>query len=244
MVMGDKTDTFLFVACSESYKRELDADESIWRTLPFFVALVGLAITVLPPTYRAAIALRLLWWRIPALGFLTLAVVAFGVAIVLFWRVIKLRDYRYPPVDTKIVDYARQLDEFYGAKRLSAAARDEATRDDLRKFLTDEFAAAVAQNRKNNTDKIAARSLVLLAAVFRLPLGVRVRSDYLGGRSVRMTEVERSKLMATQHRSATGAKRQSVKGKLKPKPPQHEVVRDGASVGRLLHFIRSGTLSQ
>ncbi|MFX6218419.1 hypothetical protein ABTF55_21720, partial [Acinetobacter baumannii] len=57
-----KTDEYLSALFADSYKRELDADEAIWRSLPFFAAILGLAVAVLPSIYRSAFSVRGLGW--------------------------------------------------------------------------------------------------------------------------------------------------------------------------------------
>ncbi|WP_010216059.1 hypothetical protein [Sphingomonas sp. PAMC 26621] len=60
----EQTDAYLAALFGDSYKRELDADEAIWRSLPFFAAILGIAVAVLPAVYRAARAVRGLEWAI------------------------------------------------------------------------------------------------------------------------------------------------------------------------------------
>ena len=53
-MIGPGTEKQLTAQFDASFKREIDADEAIWRSLPFFGALLALAVTVLPTICRAA----------------------------------------------------------------------------------------------------------------------------------------------------------------------------------------------
>lgn len=162
---GIKTQEFLAATFADSFKREVDADEAVWRTLPFFGALIALAVAVLPPIYRSVATLQMREWRIAAYFLLGLSLLSFAVAAVWFWQVVRIRAYRYPASDARILEYAAQLDRYYGEKGKRPAERDEAVRDDLRAFLIEEFSGATTNNRSNNAVKVGARSKVLLFAM-------------------------------------------------------------------------------
>lgn len=157
-----KTDEYLSALFADSYKRELDADEAIWRSLPFFAAILGLAVAVLPSIYRSAFSVRDPGWTIAVVFLLVGSVGCFVIAGRWFWDVIRLRDYRYPPNDVEILDYAQTLGTFYQDIGKKAVERDGLVRDDLRTLMIGEFADAATRNRRNNVAKAKARSQVLL----------------------------------------------------------------------------------
>ncbi len=149
--MGVKTDEYLASIFTDSFKREVDADESVWRSLPFFAAVLGLALAVLPSIYRTLADLEALGWKIAAYGLFAMALPAFGIAGFWFWQIVRLRQYRYPPYDDELLAYSEELQRFYDGKTLSPTKRDEAVREDLRQLVLRELAGATANNRRNNS---------------------------------------------------------------------------------------------
>ena len=101
-------------------------------------------------------------WTIAVAVLLVGALVCFVVAGRWFWDVIRLREYRYPPSDVEILDYAQTLGTFYQDIGKKALERDGLIRDDLRTLMIAELADAATSNRRNNVAKARARSQVLL----------------------------------------------------------------------------------
>lgn len=164
-MIGAKTEEYLAGLFADSYKRELDADEAIWRSLPLFAAILGLAVAILPTVYRSA---QLVADASPR------AIVTIGLIVALglfaggarwFWAVIRPRDYRYPPTDEDIHDYAHSLAAFHADAGEDADSRDERTRNELRAFVLDQFALATTQNRSHNFARAQARTQVLLFVI-------------------------------------------------------------------------------
>jgi len=163
--MGVKTDEYLSAIFADSFKREVEADESVWRSLPFFAAVLGLALAILPSIYRALVVVDRLGWKVAAYSLFAMALLDFGLAGYWFWQIVRLRQYRYPPYDDELLAYAQQLQAFYEDGDLTSVERDEAVREDVRQPVLRELAGATANNRRNNAAKANARSRVLLFVV-------------------------------------------------------------------------------
>lgn len=162
--MGTKTDEYLASLLADSFKREVDSDEAVWRSLPFFGAMLGLAIALLPQIYRSAVGTAGLGWTIPIYALLAVSILLFAIAAGWFWAVIRPRKYRYPPPDLSILEYTQALRAFYRAEG-NDEDQDEKVRDELRAFVLHEFAHTTTHNRRNNNAKLRARSQVLLFAM-------------------------------------------------------------------------------
>lgn len=163
-MMGAKTEEYLAALFNDSYKRELDADEAIWRSLPLFAAMLGLAVAILPSVYRSAQAVQGSSARILLAILLAMSMLSFLVGARWFWAVIRPRDYRYPPADAEIHNYAESLAAFYAAENdpPEPGLRDERVRNEVRGFLLDQVAQATTQNRHHNVARAKARTQVLL----------------------------------------------------------------------------------
>lgn len=181
--MKEKTATLLHAHVADSFKREADADEAIWRSLPFFAAITVLGVAVLPSVFSSVAESPTGWARIVGWGFFSCCMAAFGIAGSWFWRVIKLREYVYPPNDAAILAYAEALSHFHESDGLSSERADAATVNDVRDFVLREFANATSNNRRNNSAKAAARSRVLLWVVVGFMLAFCSEATILIGRA-------------------------------------------------------------
>lgn len=163
-------DEYLEKTFSESFKRELDADENVARTLPFFAATVALAVNVF-----GYVGTQLHSLRMDAVGiaiYLLLGVGGICLAGTLWWLLVAVwpRYYRIPARETEFQDWAQELRKFYVAGGLSGAALDDAITADLRGRMIDEFAQATVHNRTNNARKNLARTQGLTLAVSALAI--------------------------------------------------------------------------
>lgn len=172
-----KPDEFLEGTFKDSFKRELEADENVARTLPFFAATLALAATlfryVLPqlPT--------------PTLGWISLTLhallVAGGVCLaVILWtlfQAVRVREYRIPPRETELATWQEELRAYYRGLKLAPATVEARVLADLRSRMILEYAEAAEHNRAANAPKIAARAfgftmLVVMLSIAFLMIGI------------------------------------------------------------------------
>lgn len=163
--MEPKTGDYLSSILTDSFKREVDLEESVWRSLPFFGAMLGLATVIAPPIFRAAIAIAGAVWSVPVNILLTLSFLCFVAAARSFWEVIRIRNYRYPPMDLDVLAYAAELHAVHRTSARSFVQQDEAVRDELRDFILREISSSTANNRVHNAARLRARSQALLLAM-------------------------------------------------------------------------------
>ena len=153
-----KADDYLEGVFKDAFKRELEVDENVARTLPFFAAtlalvvtLYGFATTKLPPLEWRLLSLLL------HLLLLTGAACLAGVVYNLF-QAVRVRVYRLPPKETELVTWAEGLRTFYAEQGLTPEASDEKVSGDLKSRLILEFAEGVEHNRAANIPKLKARA--------------------------------------------------------------------------------------
>lgn len=170
--MTPKTWDYLSSVVSDSFKREVDLDESVWRTLPFFVAAFGLAITLL--SYIAAAFDRLHAGWVVALTYLLFGVSlgAFAWAFRWFWSVVSARTYQYPPSDLDLLAYAAGLTKYHKETGLQGNALDGAVAEEMKVFVSGQLAAASGLNRVNNAIKVLARSQAILFLMIGFALAI------------------------------------------------------------------------
>jgi hypothetical protein len=187
--LGIDTVKYLGDLASESFKRQLELDESVWRSLPFvaatfaFVAtLVGKAALDVPP-WEAGLSGRI------ALVLLIGAVCSLAWTLRWFWVVLKPRQYEYPTPDHQVKRYAEEVWAFYAESGVEGSkALDEKTLMELRLFMIDQYGSASATNLGHNADKLKARTKVLLFMLLGFALAFACESTiflstHIGARS-------------------------------------------------------------
>jgi hypothetical protein len=152
---------FLHAHSQAGYDREIEANESIWRTLPLFAVLFGFAGTLLSFIATRAPEPDKGAWAYATYVLLLATTFVFGVALRFMWDVMKPRLHRYLPDDMKVREHASALTKFYLESGLSDGEAQRATRRDIHSYITEEFAAASAENQKHNQAKTYARGQTL-----------------------------------------------------------------------------------
>jgi 4-amino-4-deoxy-L-arabinose transferase-like glycosyltransferase len=153
-----KVNEYLESVFKDAFKRELEVDENVARTLPFFAAtlalvvtLYGYATTKLPPLELRPLNLLLHLLLVAGAGCLA------GVVYSLF-QAVRVREYRIPPKETEQIAWAESLRVFYSEQGLEVAAADEKVAGDLRNRMLVEFAEGAEHNRAANAPKLKARA--------------------------------------------------------------------------------------
>jgi hypothetical protein len=90
------------------YKKEIDQEENVWRSLPFFAATLGLEVAVLNGAVGAAPSMPLPWLAAFAIGVVLLAGSILLVLLHLF-RSIRRQEYQYLPAEQEILDWVRSF---------------------------------------------------------------------------------------------------------------------------------------
>jgi hypothetical protein len=153
-----KADEHLESVFKEAFKRELEVDENVARTLPFFAATLALVVTLYGyattklPAFELGV-LSLLLHLLLIAGAACLA----GVVYSLF-QAVRVREYRIPPKETEQITWAESLKSFYAEQGMNPAAVDEKVASDLRTRMLVEFAEGVEHNRAANAPKLKARA--------------------------------------------------------------------------------------
>jgi len=153
-----KADDYMEGVFKDAFKRELEVDENVARTLPFFAATLALVVTLYG---YATTKLPPLEWRFLSvlLHLLLLAGAACLAGVVLsLFQAVRARVYRLPPKETELVAWAAGLKAFYAEQGMSPEAADDKVAGDLRSRMIVEFAEGVEHNRAANVPKLKARA--------------------------------------------------------------------------------------
>jgi hypothetical protein len=172
-----KSDEYLEEVLKDAFERELDVDENVARTLPFFAASLALAATLYG--YIAAQMPPLAWTLLSVLLHVLL-VAAAACAAGLLWRlfqVVRVREYRIPPKETEQIEWAEALRGHFKTQQLTPATVEKKVVEELRKRMISEYAESALHNRAANAEKLKARAagftlFVVMLAIAFLMIGI------------------------------------------------------------------------
>jgi hypothetical protein len=160
------TTEYLEQLFSESFKRELDRDENAVRSIPLFGATLGLAASLfsyatprMPPFSGSPYSLFL--WAILLIGAGCL-----GVGVVWLVIAIRARHFVFPPKETDLLVFTRELKAHHRRSGRSPGKADALALAELREKMMEEFARTAVHNRENNFRRLRARTVgITLAAI-------------------------------------------------------------------------------
>ena len=151
---------------ADAYRKEIDQEENVWRSLPFFAATLALQVTALvqiidrfpnPATILGHVSNGLLGLAalldLIALGFLCLSI----------WP----RQFRYLASEPDLLDYAQELIRDEGAGKDDASQiKPESALTTLKWELARQYAVGADHNRQINKGRERWRNRAGLAIVF------------------------------------------------------------------------------
>jgi len=166
IVLCPETAKFLDEKAAESFKRQTDLEESIWRALPLFSggliaagAIISSIANSLPPLARSI-------FSVLAYASVTGALALFGLSIWWLWQVIKPREFEYLPDDTLVANFADHLTQFQSAQGLSGDALDQAVTAELRAYMRGAYVNSAKSTFGHNQARLSARSQVIVCLLW------------------------------------------------------------------------------
>ncbi len=166
---------------ADQYRKEIDQEENVWRSLPFFAATLALQSAALAQFRDQLFGLtgRLAWVASVLALFVTLATVTAPVFLALAIRWAK---FAYIASEPALLAYAQELEAAEQATS-SPAGEDAATV--LKRELVRQYAAATSNNRAINQRRVRHRTSAGMATLVSvlatiLLLAACIGSPYLG----------------------------------------------------------------
>lgn len=177
-----KPDEYLEGVFRDAFKRELESDENVARTLPFFAAALAFAATLynfifsrLPPLAWSpfSITLHLL------LGVASVCLVA---VVWFLLQAVREREYRIPPKETEQLEWSAELEEHFKGEGYAPKTVADRVVAELRAQMLREYAQAAEHNRQANKPRLQARTwgftfLVVLLGIAFLMIGIMFAAE-------------------------------------------------------------------
>ncbi len=163
-------DEYLERLFADAYKRELEQEENVVRSLPIIAAIASVTLLVL----------REFGDGVPRFDWTLLAFVLHGLIVaiggaflyVLFFLFVALRprQYRHPDDEIDIRSVAEATFEYYQTESKSAEEAEAIALHAIRQQMIEQFAAAATNNREQNMRRQRARSKAFNGLVAALAL--------------------------------------------------------------------------
>jgi hypothetical protein len=200
-----KAAEYLEKLIAESFKRELDQEENVIRSLPFFATSIGVLVTFIG--FVRGLLPAFSWTSWPVLGYGVLVhgslagLLVSLIALLLFlYQAVRERKFNYPMSEAEMLNYIAGLTTYYrdlaeqspgsgGGEEIDPMeVIDRAVVDDIRATMMGQMAASAAVSRSNNLARLKARarafSALMTALGFALVLIVAILiHDALNGGS-------------------------------------------------------------
>jgi len=159
--LGEKTLAHLLDVARRSFERGIDLDESVWRSLPLFAAVFGLAATLvgtavpMQPRFDGSLFAWVNWTLV------FFAVMSFVWSFRWVVVVTQPRSFEYPSTPTEVRDYAQSLLAYHGGQTDVADELDKRVHHDLMDFDIAQLGNASAVNDGHVRVRLKARSQAL-----------------------------------------------------------------------------------
>ncbi|NUB11282.1 hypothetical protein GAY28_00355 [Azospirillum brasilense] len=166
-----KAAEYLDKLVTESFKRELDQEENVVRSLPFFATSIGALLAFVGFARGTLPAFSVAAWPLLVYGLLACLLVSLVALIFFLYQSVRQRTFTYPMQERELIDYATGLITYY--RQVAEAAPEKAEPgaeaeddtdpvevieraivDDLRKAMLDQIAAAARASRANNASRL------------------------------------------------------------------------------------------
>ena len=149
---------------ADAYRKEIDQEENVWRTLPFFAATLALQLAALfQIVERLPVRQTTAWWLAAACGTVTglSTMIALSFLAVSIYPV----EFRYIAAEPDLWAYAKELIEDEG-KNVEGQVGDAVNAlGELKAALTLQYAEATHHNRQINQRRALWRSIAGLATL-------------------------------------------------------------------------------
>jgi hypothetical protein len=155
---------------AEQYKRELDQEENVIRSLPFAAAALAVLSTIMVvvrsyvPTQLGG-AYTICVWML-----LGLFAVSIAVALWFLWRAMAAKRLQYLSPADELASYVTDLRNYYTALGLSSEQIEESVVRDSRTLMIEQYTIGTVHNQKMNGERLAARTRSFQSLIIALAL--------------------------------------------------------------------------
>ncbi|WP_313011662.1 hypothetical protein [Brevundimonas sp.] len=171
--MADNLNDYLESLNAAAFTREFEQEEHIMKSLPFFAAVLGIAVTILAKIFEQLPRPTLNLWAVVTWFLLAASLVAFARIVWSLLQIVRKRGTLLPSDEIKMLEWSNDLVAFHKAASLTDAAARRAAQRDVQLRMIEEYARCAVHNRRQNAVKISERSagFTWLAGLMVLSIG-------------------------------------------------------------------------
>lgn len=164
----ETVDKYLEAVFEERYKRQLEQEENVSRTLPFFAAALAVLANIIGllrpsiPSFSMSVFALAVHACLAGLGFSILY------SIVALWFAVRRKEFYYPTQEDEVRAYVAGLREYYASLGLSEAEIEGKIIADLRGMMIDQYARSAMHNRRINDARVTARAAAATSLMYGL----------------------------------------------------------------------------
>jgi len=155
---------------ADTYRKEIDQEENVWRSLPFFATTVALQLATIAQFISRLPSLRSQFCWI-SLGLLGLTVIMMLVAVAFLFACIFPAKFAYIAKETELLLFTQNLISYEQSLSLAGAAPPATTFDaveTLKITLANQYGATTVHNRRINKRRELFRAIAGLALVLSM----------------------------------------------------------------------------
>jgi hypothetical protein len=155
---------------AESYKREIDQEENVARSLPFVAATLAILTTMMIflrnyiPEYSLDIYQFVVWLMLVTFGALI------TITIYFLHDAIRHRSFQYVAPADQLYAYATQLRLYYGTLGKTPEEIERSIIEDARILMIEQYAIGATYNQRINIDRSRARARAFSSLLLALAL--------------------------------------------------------------------------
>ena len=155
---------------AESYKREIDQEENVVRSLPFVAVTLAVLSTIMIvlksyiPEYSLNIYPFIVWLMLIAFGMLIMMVIYF------LHDAVRHRSFQYVAPADQLYTYATQLRLYYGTLGKTPEEIEQGIIEDARILMIEQYAIGATYNQQINIDRSRARARAFSSLLLALAL--------------------------------------------------------------------------
>ena len=164
---------------ADNYRKEIDQEENVWRTLPFFVAALAVeiaAVTQVKDQIRSLAGVM----AVTAAGIGMVAFVCAFAAVIFLVRSIFWADFKYVSREPELLRFAEQLQEAEEQDDIPAGSGVE----HFKRLLARQYSACTDNNRVVNQHRVRMRTTAGIVTLFSLVASLMLVALTLTGPSV------------------------------------------------------------
>jgi hypothetical protein len=177
---------YLEALMAEGYKKEIDQEENVVRSLPFVAVGLALLSTIMIfiakyiPTHLWSYYTILVWVMLVGFGLLIIRIIFY------LYRSVSRRNFQYVTPANDLYAYATSLNGYYTALGRTPQQISDAVIEDMRTLMIQQYAIGARHNQAINVARSGARakafgSLVLaLALAFAIVVTISVHEVMIG----------------------------------------------------------------